>query len=237
MVEQMLQTTIDGLADAVEPVEYESDVHYPGAPASRTADGGTTIRRLKEAHARHSVFTRWLTHPSLVAPLGRLLGARIVAPLAHHNCIMTKHPRFSSETHWHQDIRYWAYQRPELVSAWLALGRETVENGCLYVIPGTHRMDLARHRFDDALFFRSDLAENAALINTKIAVELEPGDALLFHCKSLHAAGRNTTERPKYSVVFTFRPENAPPVPGSRSAAMPELLLPELSPPAESGER
>ena len=151
---------------------------------------------------------------------------RVVMPLAHHNCIMTKQPRFSSETHWHQDIRYWSYQRPELVSVWIALGHETEENGCLYLIPGTQQMTFARPRLDDALFLRPELPENAALIERRVKAELEPGDVLFFHCRTFHAAGRNTTTQPKFSVVFTFRPADNPPNSGSRSASMAELLLP-----------
>src|SRR5262249_29941863 len=134
---RMLEVTQSGLQSQVPPVEYEADLHYLGAPPSREVAGGDTIRRLKEAQGRDPVFTQWLSQPSLVARLQQLLGPRIVMPLAHHNCIMTKQPRFSSETGWHQDIRYWSYSRPELVSVWLALGDETPENGCLYVIPAT----------------------------------------------------------------------------------------------------
>lgn len=222
---QMIDVTRTTLAAPVGPVEYEADLAYPGAPGSRAAAGGDTIRRLKEVHARHPVFTQWLSQPAVLLRLEQLLGPRIVMPLAHHNCIMTKQPHYSSETGWHQDIRYWSFARPELVSVWLALGREAPENGCLYLIPGTHRMQFGRERLDDALFLRPDLPENAALISQKVAAELEPGDALFFHCRTFHAAGRNRTDQTKFSVVFTFRPADNPPIPDSRSASMPELVL------------
>lgn len=223
---QMMECTRATLAAPFGPVEYEADLHYPGAPGSRAADGGDTIRRLKEIHGRHPIFTQFVSQPSLVLRLQQLLGPQIVMPLAHHNCIMTKQPRFSSETGWHQDIRYWSFERPELVSVWLALGRETPENGCLYLIPGTHTLPISRDRLDDALFLRTDLVENAALVAQKIPAELEPGDVLFFHCRTFHAAGRNRTDETKYSVVFTFRPADNLPKPGTRSSSMPELLLP-----------
>ena len=77
-------------------------------------------------------------------------------------------------------------------------------------------MALARSRLDDELFFRADLPENASLIATQEVVELEPGDVLFFHCRTLHAATRNTSGTMKVSVVFTFRPGQPRPVPGSR---------------------
>jgi phytanoyl-CoA hydroxylase len=225
---QMMDCTRATLAAPFGPVEYEADLHYPGAPGSRAAAGGDTIRRLKEAHGRHPVFTQLVSQPSLLHRLQQLLGPQVVMPLAHHNCVMTKQPRYSSETGWHQDIRYWSFERPELVSVWLALGHEAPENGCLYVIPGTHTLPIGRDRLDDALFLRTDVAENAALIAQKVPVELEPGDVLFFHCRTFHAAGRNRTDETKYSVVFTFRPADNPPKPGTRSASMPELLLPQV---------
>lgn len=225
---QMVECTRTALAESIGPAEYEADLRYPGAPGSRDAAGGDTIRRLKEAHGRHPVFTQFVSRPIVAARLQQLLGPDVVMPLAHHNCIMTKQPQFSSETHWHQDIRYWSFERPELVSLWLALGRETAENGCLYLIPGTHKMIFDRQRFDAALFLRPELPENAALVAQKVPAQLEPGDVLFFHCRTFHAAGRNATNQTKYSVVFTFRPADNRPQPGSRSASMPELLLPRV---------
>jgi len=223
---QMLECARAVLAAPSGPLEYEADLHYPGAPGSRAAAGGNTIRRLKEAHGRHPVFTQFVSQATLVRRLRQLLGPHIVMPLAHHNCVMTKQPRYSSETGWHQDIRYWSYARPELVSIWLALGRERPDNGCLYLIPGTHTLAVSRERLDEALFLRSDLPENAALIAKKVPAELDPGDVLFFHSRTFHSAGRNQTGDTKFSAVFTFRPLDNPPKPGGRSAAMAELLLP-----------
>lgn len=225
--EQMLAVTLDGVQRETSPVEYEAELHYPGAPESLAAEGGRTIRRLKQAHSRHYVFTQWLCDRELTDRLVDLLGPRVVMPLAHHNCIMTKQPKFSSDTGWHQDIRYWAYQQPDLVSVWISLVPERVDNGCLRVIPGSHRMILERSRFDDQLFFRADLPENADLIASSISVELDPGDVLFFHAKTLHAASRNHTTQTKYSAVFTFRSADNMPLTGTRSAALPELMLPD----------
>jgi len=225
LVDRVLQATLEEIDRLAEPIEFEADLQYPGAPLSRAEPGGRTVRRLKQAHARGYVFTEWMTLPGVVNCLVQLLGPEIVCPLAHHNCVMTKHPSYSSDTGWHQDIRYWSFDRPELVTVWLALGPETSQNGSLRLIPGSHRIPLDRHPFDDDLFFRSDLGENAELIAQAVPLELQSGDVLFFHCKTLHAAGRNVTAQTKYSVVFTFRSADNAPRPGSRSAGSPELLI------------
>ncbi len=233
LVARMRQVTEAGIVQQIPPVEYEADLHYPGAPTSHEDVGGKTIRRLLQAHSRDMCFTQWINHPALVVRLEQLLGSPVVMPLAHHNCIMTKHPQFSSETGWHQDIRYWGFSRPELVSVWLALGREYPENGCLYVIPGSHQGTLDRSRLDESLFFRTDLPQNQEFLSRAQPVELEPGDVLFFHCNTLHSANRNSTDDVKYSVVFTFRPQDNLPKPGTRSALFPELILPHQADPAK----
>ena len=226
MLARMLAVTRDGMAREIEPIEYEADLKYPGAPESKAAAGGRTIRRLKQAHARDYVFTEWMIDPPLLGRLRQIVSPSLVVPLAHHNCIMTKSPQFSSDTGWHQDIRYWSFPRPDLVSVWLALGSEREQNGCLWLIPGSHRMTFDRSRFDSELFFRADHPENQTLIATKVKAELDPGDVLFFHCRTLHAASRNFTNEPKLSVVLTVRSADNPPRPDSRSAASPEIILP-----------
>jgi phytanoyl-CoA hydroxylase len=213
------------LSQGIAPVEYEADLAYPGAPSSRQAEGGSTIRRLLDAYARDALFASWAASPSVAASMRAYFGEPAVLSRAHHNCVMTKHPRFGSLTGWHRDIRYWSFDREDLVSTWLALGTETAANGGLWLVPGSHAMDLAGDRFDAAQFLREDLPENAALIGTAVAPELAPGDVLFFHCRTLHAAGRNQSEQVKLSVVHTYHAASTRPRPGTRSAAKPEVAL------------
>ena len=86
--------------------------------------------------------------------------------------------------------------------------------------------DASLSQFDEQLFFRTDLPENSELIATSVPVELDPGDVLFFHAKTLHAASRNHSTQTKYSVVFTFRGAENLPIAGTRSAELPELMLP-----------
>ncbi|MGE5525593.1 MAG: phytanoyl-CoA dioxygenase family protein [Rhodospirillaceae bacterium] len=213
------------LAARVPPVEYESDLGYPGAPATRDAPGGSTVRRLLRAYDRDGCIRAWATSPGVAARLRSLLGPDVQLSQAHHNCIMTKQPRHSSVTGWHRDVRYWRFERPQLVSIWLALGRETRENGCLQVLPGTHTMELGPDRLDEAQFLRTDVAANDALVATAVNVELEPGDVLFFHCRLFHAAGANVTSETKYSPVFTYHAADNRPLPGTRSASLPDISL------------
>lgn len=222
---QLVELTTAWLATQQQPLEYEADVDYPGSPTSRAAEGGLTVRRLRQAYARHPILQQWATGAPLAQPLRQLLGDPVLLVQAHHNCIMTKQPAYSSATGWHRDIRYWSYQLPELISAWLALGDETLENGCLWVVPGSHLLPIAAERFDQRLFLLPEHPANIPLLQQAQAVPLSAGDVLLFHANLFHAAGRNHTRQSKYSLVFTYRNAGNLPLADSRSAEQADIPL------------
>lgn len=213
------------LDQAIEPIEYEADLAYPGAPASRQAAGGHTARRLLDAYNRDPLFARWAASPRIAQWLSAYFGEAPTLSTVHHNCVMTKHPDYGSLTGWHQDIRYWSFSEPELVSCWLALGRETADNGGLFFLPGSHAAGLASDRFDEKKFFRSDMPGNQDWIARAVSPDLEPGDAVFFHCLTLHAAQRNASDAVKLSLVHTYHPGRVQPLPGSRSASRPGIPL------------
>ena len=224
--QEMRDVASDHLQAQLAPIEYEVDVQYPGSPNTKASEGGETTRRLLHAYARHPVFRRWATDDNLKKILLNLFGVPgIRLSQCHHNCVMTKRPGYSSATLWHQDNRYWSFDEQNLISVWLAVGRETKQNGCLRVIPGSHRLEIEPGRFDANLFLRSDLEENKSLLNSAIKLELEPGDVLFFHSRLFHAAGRNLSDETKYSVVFTYHEEENKPILGTRSARFPSISL------------
>ena len=224
LCQQMTSLIMDSLDPPLAPLEFETDVQYPGAPADRLSVGGDTPRRLLNAYTRDRVFRDWSTSAEVTDRVRQLMGSdQIELSQNHHNCIRTKHPGYSSATLWHQDIRYWLFDQPELVSVWLALGEEVEQNGGMKLIPGTHTHDLERGYYDAAYFLRTDLPENQSLIESAQNADLERGDVLFFHCKTLHAAGRNQTEQVKLSVVFTYHDKDNQPIAGSRSATVPDI--------------
>ncbi|WP_292663831.1 phytanoyl-CoA dioxygenase family protein [Nitratifractor sp.] len=205
----------------VEPLEWESEYIGIENEAYRS-----TVRRLRQVYDRDIVFRRWMEDPMLREALRVLLGDNPILVLAHHNSIMTKAPGTSTQTRWHQDIRYWNYRDDRLLSVWLALGEENAENGVLEFIPGSQRMELSRERFDEKIYFRDDLEENRELIEKRVSFRLSPGDVVLFHAKTLHRADFNRSDRTKFSFVYTVRAADNPPIPATRSSAFREIELP-----------
>ena len=226
LVEELLEEIRGNLEPLREPIEFEADVGYPGAPAGRESEGGKTPRRLLQALSRSEIFEKILGLSSVKGALRDLLHTdRLLVSRNHHNCVMTKYPGFSSETNWHQDIRYWSFERSELISVWFSLGEENLKNGGLRIIPGSHKRRLSETRFDDRKFLRTDLPENQRLIDQAENVKLSGGDVLFFHCKVFHAAGSNETDSPKFSPVFTVHTSDNEPLSGTRSADLPSYTI------------
>lgn len=86
------------LAARRAPLELEADLQYPGAPRSRAAAGGETVRRLLDVYARDPVFAASLTAPAIHAWMAAYFGEPVLMSRAHHNCLMTKHPDYGSLT-------------------------------------------------------------------------------------------------------------------------------------------
>ncbi|RRS30559.1 MAG: phytanoyl-CoA dioxygenase [Epsilonproteobacteria bacterium (ex Lamellibrachia satsuma)] len=221
------------LKHKVPPIETE--LEYVGKSKEerkRISDGHAeqfeeriTVRRLRQVYHRDIVFKRWMESEKIRPVLKQILGEDPTITLAHHNSIMTKMPHTSTETSWHQDFRYWSFENDNLVSVWLALDEEYADNGVLEFIPGSHRMAFNAAQFDEKEYFSNSSEENQSLISTKVSNRLQKGDVVLFHCKLLHRANKNSTNEPKISFVYTVKGCSNKALEGTRSTEYPEVLL------------
>src|SRR5690349_21148047 len=62
---ELKKVALEQLALAQAPVEFEADLRYPGAPDSKHAPGGHTVRRLLDAYGRHPSYREWATAPEI----------------------------------------------------------------------------------------------------------------------------------------------------------------------------
>jgi phytanoyl-CoA hydroxylase len=223
--EQMLAVARRQLQEAQQPLEYEAELGYTGAPKSLDDEGGRTVRRLRGAYDRDAVFHDWARDPRVLVKLRQLFGEPVCLTLAHHNCVMTKHPRYGTATGWHRDIRYWSFTQSDLICVWLALGDEIESNGSLKFIPGSHKLQIAPDRLDELLFLRPEHPDNQALFSQGKAVELHQGDVVFFHSLLFHAAGVNRSDQVKTSVAFAYHGCSNQPLPGTRSAASDDVRV------------
>jgi len=187
--------------------------------------GQVTVRRLRQVYHRDIVFRQWMENEEIRPVLKQILGESPTITISHHNSIMTKMPHTSTETSWHQDFRYWHFENDNLVSVWLALDEESSANGVLEFIPGSHKMHFSASQFDAKEYFSDTVEENREIIARKVSYSLQKGDVVLFHCKLLHRANKNSTDEPKISFVYTVKGCSNTAIEGTRSSEFSEVPL------------
>ena len=225
-VEELNAVTQNHLQTRHEPFELEANVHYPGAPKSESAAGGDTIRRLRMAYERHAIYTKMAQLPEILDAIQQILQSEtVLLSPSHHNCVMTKQPKFSSATLWHRDTRYWDFSDKYLINAWFALGDELQENGAMKILPGSHRWDVSEHALDEAQFLKPEHPDNQERLATERLICLNAGDVVLFSAHCFHAAGNNQTQTPKFSLIYTYHGESTLPIAGTHSAEGEEIQV------------
>ena len=147
--------------------------------------------------------------PALLATVERIMGER--AALSQ-DMAMLKPPLIGREKPWHQDMAYFDFPTDTpIVGAWLALDEALPENGCMMVIPGSHREGPVLH------WTRRDwqICDSDVQVGKVAAVPLPPGGCLLFHCLLHHGTPPTRSERRRWALQFHYRPRSATPLPNS----------------------
>lgn len=115
---------------------------------------------------------------------------------------LLKPPRVGREKPWHQDLAYFNLPLDTtVVGAWIALDKATVENGCMIIVPGSHKKGAVIH------FKRRDwqICDTEVMNDVAVAVPLKPGGCLLFHGLIHHGTPANLTDAPRRALQFHYR--------------------------------
>ncbi|MEO7339203.1 MAG: phytanoyl-CoA dioxygenase family protein [Caldimonas sp.] len=109
---------------------------------------------------------------------------------------------------WHQDATYWGLSTPDVATAWVALTPSTIESGCMRVVPGTHRAQVAHQdRFDDAnLLSRGQEVAVQVDPATVVDVELQTGEMSLHHVLLFHGSEPNRSTEPRIGFAIRYVP-------------------------------
>lgn len=94
----------------------------------------------------------------------------------------------------HQDQFYLRVQPGTCMAAWFALDRCDEENGCLQVVPGSHRYPLLCTVAADTSVSFTDITVPIPESEAVCSIQMEPGDVLFFHGSLVHGSGPNTSE-------------------------------------------
>lgn len=118
-------------------------------------------------------------------------------------------PPYGNPTGWHLDNPYWSFSSPDALSIWVALDDATLENGCLYYLPGTHLSGRTENvgigqNLGDLFRVYPDWLEI-----TSVACPCPAGSAVFHNGLTAHGAGANMTNRPRRAMTCAFMPDGS----------------------------
>jgi hypothetical protein len=174
--------------------------------AIRRADGeGGQSKLALWNHPGDDIYGMFARGRRLVDSMEKLLGGEVYH---YHSKMNMKEPKVGGAWAWHQDYGYW-YQNgclfPLMASVLVAVDPATRENGCLQVIRGSHHMGRVDHVLTGAQAGADPERVAQALARLDLVyAELDPGDAIFFHCNLLHRSDQNRSDKPRWVLICCY---------------------------------
>jgi phytanoyl-CoA hydroxylase len=194
-------------ADELEEVrrEIKNYVHdvAPKLEASEVTFevDGTTARNLWRMEKHSSFFDELSKAPALTQLVRELVhGDPIVLGVETFN----KPARIGSGVPPHQDNAYFCQSPPDVLTVWIAMDAVTASNGPVFYAPGSHKLGLLPHKASGVKGNSIGLEGKFDMADPYVGL-LEPGDALIHHCQTIHYSGPNRTELPRCGLLVVYR--------------------------------
>ena len=126
-----------------------------------------------------------------------------------NSSFFAKPAKTGTKTPWHQDGEYWPIEPLATCTVWIAIDASTPANGCLQVIPGSHRdQRLAQHRKNTAKGLALPLElDNSTFDESKaVPITLEPGQISLHDVYLYHGSEANLSEHSRRGMTLRYMP-------------------------------
>ncbi|MFW5783118.1 MAG: phytanoyl-CoA dioxygenase family protein [Spirochaetota bacterium] len=169
------------------------------------ADRGERLGdELDTPHFHDERLLEFLMNDQVLDMVEELIGPDIGLWSSH---FISKEPKTGRPTPWHTDAGYWKGRFDAftgIVTIWLAIDRADEENGCMRVIPGTHRDA-------DGEYIPIDAAANAFARELQgvdesraVSFELDPNQCSLHDSRLVHGAKANTSDRRRTGYTMRY---------------------------------
>lgn len=214
--EQLKKYDEDGFFVEEAVLQLEEIEHYRAVLESPEIGGEVAKREghrketvhLLELAARHPEVLKLALDPRIVERIKPLLGQDIQL---QHSKLGTKPPtRGTGEFKWHQDLPFYPHTNTSLLTVAVWLDDCTLENGCLQMVKGSHRLGYLNHLEPDGRF-RGACQETAKWSDDSQIENILPkaGGISIHHCLTLHGSPPNLSGKPRRGIIFSYRADDA----------------------------
>ena len=174
-------------------------------------------------HKSHLLFA-WIAdlvrQEKILDAVADLLGENL---LCWSTSFFIKEARTPAFVSWHQDSTYWGLDRPDVVTAWVALSPANRSNGAMGFIPGSHTVDQLAHRDTfgpDNLLTRGQEVMVDVDASKQVMIELEPGEMSLHHVRLVHGSPPNPSDDRRIGLAIRYIPTRLKQLAGADSATL-----------------
>lgn len=156
------------------------------------------------------LFRGHVYNETVCALAAQLIGDQVLR--VWHDQIQYKPPRVGGRTNWHQDHPYWPIIQPaDLVSAWTALDDADDENGCMRMVPGSHRWGPYKggtiDQDDESFAPTPDMAKLPPGVKIEVvSCPVPKGHVMFHHCLTWHGSPNNDSERGRPAIAVHYMP-------------------------------
>jgi ectoine hydroxylase-related dioxygenase (phytanoyl-CoA dioxygenase family) len=170
-----------------------------------TDDGDWAVRRIFNPIAQHQAFRDLVFNPKILDVVESLIGPDIQL---HHTKLNLKPPsNREARFEWHQDYPFFPHTNFDLLAVMIYLDDSNEDNGCLTIIPGSHKWGPRNHLFAKDGAFSSQLEDKSVLQDASrwLKVPVPAGGMGVHHCNMLHSSTANRSTRPRSAMVIQYR--------------------------------
>jgi ectoine hydroxylase-related dioxygenase (phytanoyl-CoA dioxygenase family) len=172
---------------------------------TRGVDGSHHVRRIFNPIKHHPAFYEMAFHPRILDAVEALIGPNIQF---HHSKLNLKPPTSpEARFEWHQDYPFYPHTNYDLLAVLVHIDEATRENGCLRMVPGSHKHGPQVHVFARDGAFSSKLADQAVIGDEPswFFAECPAGGVEMHHCNMLHSSTANRGSDPRSVLIFNYR--------------------------------
>ena len=143
------------------------------------------------------------TNKELLDSVEALLGPNI---LLYNTSFVIKEPNSKAHISWHQDLTYWGFNDDKQVAAWIALSDATEENGCMHMIPGSHKGGQLPHKTtkdSNNLLHHGQTIEGVSEEQSR-CIPLKAGETSLHHGWTMHTSYPNKSDDRRIGLTINY---------------------------------
>jgi ectoine hydroxylase len=199
----------DEIASLADPMDDLLGGQDKDDQVHRVREKSGTVRSIFLAHRHYNPYKAIIRNPKILEPVKNILDNDVYI---YHSKLNVKDGFEGTVWLWHQDFGYWINDGVDSrsISVMVFLDKATLNNGCLMIAAGTHKLGRLHHELDTVTTNYDQWCVPTEVLKDNLKEEMiqpitgEPGDVLFFDSQILHASGHNMSPLARKMFIIVY---------------------------------